>query len=86
MMTVMKLKFQKCSLAQGSFKALGGPIEICSQDLKLLQNLQKMIKPQVLNKDDVIHVHNEGFLSQKEWNNAICSNMAELRNYHTKWS
>jgi len=63
MMTVMKLKFQKCSLAQGSFKALGGPIEICSQDLKLLQNLQKMIKPQVLNKDDG---HNEGFLSQKE--------------------
>ena len=85
-MMVMKFKFQKSSLAQGSFKALGGPTEICSQDLKLLQNLQKMVKPQVLNKDDVVHIHNERLLSHKEWNNAICSNMAGLRNYQTKWS
>ena len=65
-MMVMKLKFQKSSLAQGSFKAQGGPIEICSQDLKLLQNLQKMVKPQVLNKDNMVHIHNERLLSHKE--------------------
>ena len=65
-MTVIKLKFQKSSLAQGSFKALGGPIEMCSQDLKLLQNLQKMVKPQVLNKDDVVHIYNARLLSHKE--------------------
>ena len=64
-MTVIKLKFQKSSLAQGSFKALGGPIEMCSQDLKLLQNLQKMVKPQVLNKDDVVHIYNARLLSHK---------------------
>ena len=64
-MTVIKLKFQKSSLAQGSFKALGGPIEMCSQDLKLLQNLQKMVKPQVLNKDDVVYIYNARLLSHK---------------------
>ena len=24
--------------------------------------------------------------NKKEWNNVICSNMGELREYHTKWS
>ena len=82
----MKFKFQKSSLAQGSFKALGGPTEICSQDLKLLQNLQKMVKPQVLNKDDVVHIHNERLLSHKEWNNAIWNNMDTPRDCHNEWS
>ena len=32
------------------------------------------------------HTHNEILLShQKEWNNAICSNIDEPRDYHTKW-
>ena len=33
------------------------------------------------------HTHNGILLShKKEWNNAICSNMDEPRDYHTKWS
>ena len=26
------------------------------------------------------------FSPKKEWNNAICSNLGEPRDYHTKWS
>ena len=33
------------------------------------------------------HTHNGILLSHKtEWNIAICSNMGEPRDYHTKWS
>ena len=33
------------------------------------------------------HTHKGILLShQKEWNNAICSNINGPRNYHTKWS
>ena len=34
-----------------------------------------------------IYIYNRILLSyRKEWNNAICSNMDESRDYHTKWS
>ena len=40
-----------------------------------------------MDKDDVVYVHNGILLSRKkEWNNAICSNMDEPRDYHTKQS
>ena len=40
-----------------------------------------------MDKEDVVHIHNEIQLSpKKEWNNAICSNTDEPRDYHTKWS
>ena len=33
-----------------------------------------------------IYTHNEILLSHKKtWNNAICSNMDGLRDYHAKW-
>ena len=33
------------------------------------------------------HTHNAILLShKKEWKHAICSNMGEPRDYHTKWS
>ena len=33
------------------------------------------------------HIYNGILVSnKKEWNNAICSNMDEPRDYHTKWS
>ena len=37
---------------------------------------------------DVVYVYTMGYYLaiKKEWNNAICSNMDEPRNYHTKWS
>ena len=36
-------------------------------------------------KEDVVHIENGVLLShKKEQNNAICSNMDGLRNYHTK--
>ena len=35
----------------------------------------------------MVHVYNGILLSHKEeWNNAICSYMDGLRDYHTKWS
>ena len=38
-------------------------------------------------KEGVVYIHNGIVLShKKEWNGAICSNMDELRDYHTKWS
>ena len=39
------------------------------------------------NKEDVVHLYNGILLShEKEWNNAICSNMGRPRECHTKWS
>ena len=40
-------------------------------------------------KGDVVYINKyDGILlsHKKEWNNAICSNMDGLRDYHTKWS
>ena len=39
-----------------------------------------------IDKEDGVYIHNGIFRHQKEWNNAICSNVDELRDYHTKWS
>ena len=40
-----------------------------------------------MGKEDVVHIYNGTLLShKKEWNNAICRNMDEPRDYHTKWS
>ena len=40
-----------------------------------------------MDKEDVAHIYNETLLSHKKrWNNAICSNMDGLKDYHTKWS
>ena len=40
-----------------------------------------------MDKEDTVGVYNEILLShQKEWNNAICSNMDGPRHYHTKWN
>ena len=40
-----------------------------------------------MDKEDVVHIYNGILLShKKEWKNAICSNMDEPRDYHTKWS
>ena len=36
---------------------------------------------QWLDKEDV-----EYYSAIKEWNNAICSNMGEHKDYHTKWT
>ena len=40
-----------------------------------------------MDKEDVVHIYNEILLShEKEWNNAIRSNMDGTTDYHTKWS
>ena len=40
-----------------------------------------------IDKEDVVHIYNGILVShKKEWNHAICSNMDEPRNYHTKWN
>ena len=40
-----------------------------------------------VDKEDVVHIYNGILLShKKELNSAICSNMDEPRDYHTKWS
>ena len=40
-----------------------------------------------MDKEDVEYIPSEILLShKKEWNNAVCSNMARPRDYHTKWS
>ena len=40
-----------------------------------------------MDKEDVVHIYNENYLTiKKEWSNAICSNMDGPRDYHTKWS
>ena len=39
-----------------------------------------------MDKEDVVYLYNGVLLShKKEWNNAICSNMDEPRDYLTKW-
>ena len=39
-----------------------------------------------MDKEHVVWLYNGLLLGyQKEWNNAICRNMDELRDYHTKW-
>ena len=38
-----------------------------------------------MDKENVVYVYNGILLGhKKEWNNAICSNMDEPRDYHTK--
>ena len=38
-------------------------------------------------KEEAVHIYNRLLLShEKEWNNVICSNMDEPRDYHPKWS
>ena len=40
-----------------------------------------------MDKEDTVHKYNGILLShQKEWNNAICSNMDKSGDYHPKWS
>ena len=40
-----------------------------------------------MDKEDVVHIYNGILLNhKKEWNNTICSNVDETRDYHTKWS
>ena len=40
-----------------------------------------------MEKEDVVYIHSGILLSHKsEWNNVICGNMDEPRDYHTKWS
>ena len=40
-----------------------------------------------MDKEDVVHMYDGLLLShEKEWNNAICSNMDGPRDDHTKWS
>ena len=40
-----------------------------------------------MDKEDVVHIYNGILLCHnKEWKNAICSNMDATRDYHTKWS
>ena len=40
-----------------------------------------------MDKENVVHIYNGILLShKKEWDNAICSNMDETRDYHMKWS
>ena len=40
-----------------------------------------------MDKEDVVHIYNGILLSHKdEWNYAICSNIDEPGDYHTKWS
>ena len=39
-----------------------------------------------MDKEDVVCIYNGIILShEKEWNNAIYSNMDATRDYHTKW-
>ena len=40
-----------------------------------------------VNKEDDVYIYNRILLShEKEWNNAICSNMDGPKDYYTKWS
>ena len=34
----------------------------------------------------MVHTYVREISHKKEWNNAICSNMDQTRDYHTKWS
>ena len=55
-----------------------------SQDMEITY----MSTSRWMEKEDVVtHTYNGTLLShEKEWNNAICSNMAGTRDDHTKWS
>ena len=40
-----------------------------------------------MDKEDVVHIYNGILFSHnKEWNNAICSNMGGPRDYYIKWT
>ena len=42
-----------------------------------------------MDKEDVVYTYTMEYYSafyKKEWNNVICSNMDELRDYDTEWS
>ena len=40
-----------------------------------------------MDKEDVVYTQNGMLLShEKGWNNSICSNMGDPRDYHTKWT
>ena len=40
-----------------------------------------------MDKEDMVHIYNGILLShEKEWNNAICSNMDRTGDYHSNWS
>ena len=39
-----------------------------------------------MNKENMVHAYCGIVLSHKEWNNAVCSNMDGLRDYHTMWN
>ena len=40
-----------------------------------------------MDKEDVVHIHNGILLAHnKEWNNVICSNIDDTKDYHTKWN
>ena len=42
-----------------------------------------------MNKEDVAYAQwniTQSYKKKKEWNNAICNNMDEFRDYHFKWS
>ena len=40
-----------------------------------------------MNKENLVYLYNGILLShKKEWNNTICNNMDEPRDYHTEWS
>ena len=47
----------------------------------------KMSIDRGMNKEDMVRIYKGLSLThKKEWNNAICSNMDEPRDYHSKWS
>ena len=40
-----------------------------------------------MGKEDMVYIYNGILLShKKEWNSAICSNLDQPVDYHTKWS
>ena len=39
-----------------------------------------------MDKEDVVYIYNGILAIEKEWNNAICSNMDGPRDCHTEWS
>ena len=52
-----------------------------SQDMEATQTSIS----RVMDKEDVIHIHNGMiFNNEKEQNNAFCSNLEGLRDYHTE--
>ena len=40
-----------------------------------------------MDKEDMVHIYNGILLGhKKEWSNAICRNMDQPKDYHTKWN